>query len=381
LKIGYVIDRFPRASHDFLLQEILALQSRGVEVHVFSLGSPDGRIDETAAAMARVRIPVRYFSSDLASGLAANGMTASQARWVADLVMIRGIEHLHAHGATAPADITRQAGRLARVGYSFTAYADGLYEGADAPALREKIQDAKFAVTLNNFDRGHLLRICGADVARKLHRVPMGLNPKERPFASAEYHDSDSVLAVGPLVEKSGFTDLIESIAMLRDRGRLARLTIVGEGEFDATLREHIDRYRVGRQVRLIGSVSRSELTTLMRVHAALALPWASEDCDRALLANLVLEAMAVGLPVLSTELPGIRELIDDGMSGRVISARDPLWLAGVLETLFDSPVLREHMARRARSIVEWRFAASRNVSHLARLFSEAMAGKRVAAT
>ena len=186
LRIGYVIDRFPRASHDFLLQEILALQSRGVEVHVFSLGSPDGRIDETAAAMARVQIPVRYFSSDLASGLAANGMTASQARWVADLVMIRGIEHLHAHGATAPADIARQAGRLARVGYSFTAYADGLYEGADAPSLREKIQDAKFAVTLNNFDRGHLLRICGADVARKLHRVPMGLNPKERPFASAE---------------------------------------------------------------------------------------------------------------------------------------------------------------------------------------------------
>ena len=59
LKIGYVIDRVPRASHDFLLQEILALQSRGIEVHVFSLGIPDGRIDETAAAMARVRIPVR----------------------------------------------------------------------------------------------------------------------------------------------------------------------------------------------------------------------------------------------------------------------------------------------------------------------------------
>jgi glycosyltransferase involved in cell wall biosynthesis len=112
----------------------------------------------------------------------------------------------------------------------------------------------------------------------------------------------------------------------------------------------------------------------LMQAHTALVLPWVADDCDREELANVVLEAMAVGLVVLSTDVPGVRELIDDGMSGRVISPRDPLWLAGALETLFDSPELRGRMAARARSRVARMFSANRNVSQLGRLFVRTVA-------
>jgi glycosyltransferase involved in cell wall biosynthesis len=216
-------------------------------------------------------------------------------------------------------------------------------------------------------------------VAGKLYRIPMGINPEECQFADGDAHDSDSVLAVGPLVENSGFTDLIEAFGMLRDRGRMARLTIIGEGPYEATLRSQIDSRRLASRVHLMGGVSRSELATLMRMHTAMAIPWIADDHDRDLLANLVLEAMAIGLPVLSTDLPGIRELIDDGMSGRVIRPRDPRWLAGALETLFDSPEVREGLARQARSTVERRFDASRNVSHLMQLFFEVVARKRLA--
>ena len=96
-------------------------------------------------------------------------------------------------------------------------------------------------------------------------------------------------------------------------------------------------------------------------------------------MSNVVLEAMAVGLVVLSTEVPGIRELIDDGLSGRVISPRDPLWLAGALETLFDSPELRSRMASRARSKVMRLFSAPRNVSQLARLFGRTVSRQKIA--
>jgi glycosyltransferase involved in cell wall biosynthesis len=106
-----------------------------------------------------------------------------------------------------------------------------------------------------------------------------------------------------------------------------------------------------------------------------MVLPWVAEDRDRDGLANLVLEAMAAGLLVLCTDLPGVRELIDDGLSGRVLSPHDPAWLAGALETLFENPDLRERMARRARNKVEQHFAASRNVSHLVRLFAQAVTG------
>jgi colanic acid/amylovoran biosynthesis glycosyltransferase len=391
-RVGYVVDRFPRGSHGFVLQEILELESRGIDVHVFSLGMPDGRLDDTAFALARLQGPVCYFLTDAdagdsvpvestfgpdwsASDLTGNGMTSRAAHWIAQQVAARRIEHLHAHGAALATDVVREAGRLTGLGYSFTAHADGLHDGAK-PSIREKVFDAQFAVTLSDFDHGRLMRICGREAADKVHRIPMGVNPEECWFSEAESHDSDSVLAVGPLVEKSGFTDLIEAICILRDRGRVARLTILGEGAFEAELRALVDRCRLASNVQLIGSVSRRELAMLMRTHTVMALPWAADDGDRDVLANLVLEAMAGGLLVLSTDVPSIRELIDDGLSGRVISPRDPLGLAGALETLFDSPELRERMAWRARTKVELMFTARQNASHLASLFVEAAARK-----
>jgi colanic acid/amylovoran biosynthesis glycosyltransferase len=387
MRIGYVMDRFPRGSHGFVLQEILELESRGIAVEIFSLGRPDGRLDDIASALSRLRGPVHYYlgnTLDVANDTGWTGLddnlsdTAGAAQWVANLVASRGIEHLHAHGATLPADVTREAGDLAGLGYSFTAHANGLYEEANQLSLREKTEAARFAVAMRTVDHGRLLQICGNAVADKLYRIPMGINPDESRFADAECHDSDSVLAVGPLVENSGFTDLIDAFAMLRDRGRIARLTIVGEGPCEHELRAHIERLRLSTRVHLLGGVSRTELFTLMRVHTALAVPWVADDHERDVLANLVLEAMAVGLPVLATDLPGIRELIDDGMSGRVIRPHDPRWLAGALETLFDSREVREGLAHQARNAVEREFAASRNVSHLARLFFQAVSRNRL---
>ena len=400
LRIGYVMDRFPRGSHGFVLQEILELEARGVEVHIFSLDMPDGRIDDTACALARLRGPVRYFpeaglygtdTSSLDSLSMADSAaivafatsdpigSSSAAQWIANQVKARRIDHLHAHGASEPTDVAREASRLTGIGFSFTAHAEGLCEGVNEALLCEKVLDARFVVALSEFDHQHLLRICGPWATAKLHRIPMGVNTDEYRFSEAECHDSDSVLAVGPLVETSGFTDLIEAIGILRDRGRVARLTILGEGEFEETLRAQIDRCRLAARVQILGGLSRSELAMVMRTHTAMVLPWVADGRDRDVLSNVVLEAMAVGLVVLSTDVSGIRELIDDGLSGRVISPRDPLWLAGALETLFDSPELRARMAGRARSKVMRLFSAPRNVSQLARLFGRTVSRQKIA--
>jgi colanic acid/amylovoran biosynthesis glycosyltransferase len=395
VRVGYVLDRFPRGSHGFVLQEILELESRGVDVHIFSLGMPDGRLDDTAFALARLQGPVCYFladdtesddgvpdatkfTPDWITSESASAMTSRAARWIASQVAARRIEHLHAHGAAVATAVVREAGRLTGLGYSFTAHADGLHDGA-APSLREKVLDAQFAVTLSDFDQGRLLRICGRSAVDKVHRIPMGVDPDECWFSEAESHDSDCVLAVGPLVEKSGFGDLIEAIRILRDRGRVARLTILGEGPFEEALRDRIAQCRLESSVQLLGSVSHRELAMLMRAHTLMVLPWAADDGDRDVLANLVLEAMAGGLLVLSTDVPSIRELIDDGLSGRVLSPCDPLGLAGALETLFDSPELRERMTWRARTKVERMFTARQHASHLASLFMGAVARKPLA--
>jgi len=397
VRIAYVVDQFPRGSHGFLLQEILELESRGIDVHIFSLRMPEGRVDDTACALARLRGPVRYFSEmegfgnsdgpsidgafhytfaidSLGQARMGRGLAANAARWVANQVESRDIEHIHAHGATVATDVAREAARLSGRGYSFTAYADGLYEDANEPTLCDKVLNARFAVTLSDCDRRRLIKIGGASAASKVHRIPISVSPDDYRFSTAGRLDSDSILAIGPLVEKSGFTDLIEAVGILRDRGRVARLTILGDGEYEETLREQIERCRLAGRIQIVGGLSQGELGMLMQAHTALVLPWVADDCDREVLANVVLEAMAVGLVVLSTDVPGIRELIDDGMSGRVISPRDPLWLAGALETLFDSPELRGRMAARARSRVSRMFTASRNVSQLGRLFVRTVA-------
>jgi len=372
LVIGYVVDRFPRAAHDFVLQEILELQSLGIEVNVFSLDLPEGRIDDTAFALARLEHPVRYFAANAepVDGAAPAGIESRQAEWLASQATAARIDHLHAHSATAPIDVAREAARLTSLGFSFTARADGF--DVDGRSLREKIMDARFVVTPTDFERGRLLRLCGPEVARKLHRVPMGIDPKEYRFSEPECHDSNSVLATGPLVPASGFTDLIEAIAILRARGRVVPLTIVGEGELDETLRARIERDGLD-YVQLLSGASRSQLAMLMRMHTAVVVPWIGVNGDHDALPHVVLEAMAVGAVVVSSDLPGIRELIDDGLTGRVISPGDPVGLAGALETLFEYKDLRERMASRARAKVEKRFTAARNVSQLAGLFMDAV--------
>ncbi len=377
LKVGYVADRFPCASHGFVLQEILALQALGIDVEVFSLNTPDGRLDDTAMALGRLDRPVHYFAHAPHSGVAdASGLKSRQALWVASQIAARRIAHLHAHSATGPTDVAREAGQLAGIGYSFPAYADGLYDGADLPLLRRKIADGRFVVTLTDVNRGRLLRICGADVAGKLHRIPMGIDPSARRFCHPDAHDTSSVLAFGPLVRESGFADLVEAIAILRDRGRTIRLTIVGQGAFEPALRAQIDGLGLTDRV-LVLATAQTELITLMNAHTAMVLPWVTDDADRDVLASVVLDAMATGIVVLSTDFAPIRELIDDGVTGRVIDSCDPAWLAGALEGVFDSPDLRGRMAVQARTMVERQFTASRNVSRLARLFVKSAAGNR----
>jgi glycosyltransferase involved in cell wall biosynthesis len=396
LRIGYVSDRFPCANQGFVLQEVLGLRALGIDVEVFSLGVPNGRIDETAMALGRLDRPVRYFPGDPGFSEAAGcpwepdaaeqpeargdsasaGIRSRQALWLAAEVVARRITHLHAHSATVPTEIAREAGRLTGIGYSFTAYANGLYDGADVPLLRKKIEDGRFVVTLTDFNRGRLLRICGAEVADKLHRIPMGIDAAAHRFCHPELHDGNSVLAVGPLVLKSGFSDLVDAIAILRNRGRDTRLTIVGQGEFEHALRAQIQRCGLTDRVVLL-TETRADLIMLMKMHTAMVLPWAADDADRDILASVILDAMATGIVVLSTDFAAIRELIHDGVTGRLIDSCDPPWLAAALEGLFDSPKQRELMAVRARTTVELRFSASRNVSRLARLFVKSASGDR----
>jgi glycosyltransferase involved in cell wall biosynthesis len=354
-RIGCVLNRFPHLSQRLLLDEILELESRGVEVHLFFLQQVADRTSDPS----------------------------TNARWIASQVVANQIQHLHAHFATTAADVAREVRRLTGVTYSFTADMNGIYHHMmDLASLRAKIWDAEFVTTPNNVSRRLLVAVADSIAALKIHRIYPGVDLDRLRFHAEGGRDPNSVLAVAPLVERSGLADLLEAIRILADRRPAGvRLTIVGEGELEMDLRAKIASYELISRVTILRHVARSRLLTLMRTHALMALPYrfGSEDDADPLPAEL-LEAMAVGLPVISTPVRGISEVIQDGQSGRLITPEDSQWLAGALETMLDNHGVRMSMAKQARDSVENRFALSRNVSQFTRLLAGTAVGKKTIA-
>jgi glycosyltransferase involved in cell wall biosynthesis len=345
--VGYVLDRGAERLKP-VLDEILELERCGLDVHVFF-------VDRSLPG---------------------------HARWIAREVTARQIRHLHGHLATA--DVARHVKRLTHVGYSFTVVGSTLHEtGRDPSALRDHVREADFVITPSDVSRDHLLSVTGPGVADQVYRIYRGVAVERFPFCADAGRDADSVLAAGPLVQATGFEDLIDAIAILRDRRPAPiRLTIVGAGASVQKLKARIAARRLDDRVALLGGDAESglaaPLSNLMRTHSLMALPYRRlpGSCGGGV-PGVLLEAMAMGLPVVSTAVDGISEVIDDGWTGRLIAPREPHWLAGALETLLDNIRLRVHMATNARQEVERSFDQTRNVSELARLLSSAAAETR----
>jgi colanic acid/amylovoran biosynthesis glycosyltransferase len=342
--VGYVLDRGAERLKP-VLDEVLELERCGLAVHVFFVDR---------------RLP-------------------GHARWIAREVAARGIRHLHGHLATA--DVARHVKRLTHVGYSFTVVGSSLHDTArDPTALRDHVREADFVIAPSNVTRDHLLSMTGQSVASHLYRIYRGVNVERFPFCADAGRDADSVLAVGPLVQSSGFEDLIDAIGILRDRRPApVRLTIVGAGASVQKIKARIVSRRLDDRVALLGGDADSDLAAhrlqVMRTHTLMALPYRRlpGSCGNGV-PGVLLEAMATGLPVVSTAVDGISEVIADGWTGRLIAPRQPHWLAGALETLLDNTRLRVRMATYARQEIERSFDETRNVSELARLLSSAAA-------
>lgn len=348
--IGYVLNR-DVAHLKPVLDEILELERFGFDVHVFFVD--------------------RNFPG--------------YARWIAHEVSERRIEHLHAHLATV--DVARHVKRLTHIGYSFTlAGPNPFAAGPDLTSLRDHAREADFVVAPSETSRRELLSAMGPAMVGRVFRIYRGVDVERFPFSPEAGRQADAILAAGPLVQASGFDDLIDAIAILRDRRpERIRLTIAGAGPSAPKLKATITARHLEDRVELVAADNESNthptLTDLMRVHAIMALPYRRlpGSCDGAVPAVL-LEAMAMGLPVVSTSLDGMREIIDDGWNGRLITPRQPHWLAGALETLLDNVRLRVRIATNAREDVEQSFNQAVNASELARLLSMAAVEHRTCA-
>lgn len=375
-RIGYVAKVFPRLSETFVVTELLAHEAAGLDIEIFSL-RPSSDLG-AHAAHARLRAPMTHLPTairvgalldeiELARGFDHADEVLREARdehprelvqmlRLAWLVRERGIGHLHVHFANVAARVTRLAARLAQVPYSVTTHAkDIFHDDVEPEMLRRILGDAAAVVTVSDYNVAHLRTVC-PEVAPRLHRVYNGIELERFTF-SEPAERPPLIVAVGRLVEKKGFGDLVAACALLRAEGRRFECRIVGGGALEADLRASISRLGLDDVVTLVGPASQEVVRAEISAAAALAAPCiVGTDGNREGLPTVVLEAMALGTPCVATDVTGIPEVLHDGRTGLAAAQHDPAGLAAGLGGLLDDADLRVRLATAARRLIEQHF-------------------------
>lgn len=400
LVVGYVVRKFPVLSETFILNEMLALEAKGVEVHVFPLaptrdprfhkglcqlqatihyvpGSGDLRSLLRYARRQARRHPRRYrrrLLGVLATGKPVLLWRFLQASWVAERARKVGARHLHAHFANRTATVAQQASHLIGVPFSFTAHAFDVFRHADERVIRRKMAEARFTATVSEYNVDFLETLANGSKPR-IELVRNGIDMDRFAPPPAPPAPPFTILAVARLVEKKGLPILIDACRILRDRGHDFRCEIVGKGRLRATLERMIRESELRDRVHLVGPLPQHEILEHYHRAHVVALPAiVGSDGNREGLPVSIVEALACGVPVVSTRVTGIPEAVRDGVNGLMVPEGDPVALAEALERLMTDPGLLPRLQSAARESVRHEYEQGHTASRLLELFREAVA-------
>lgn len=391
LSLGYVMRDYPVLYHATVLNEIRVLRELGYPVRVFSLLEPDekerrGGLPETfptatycwasrasrvAVARANHRIVARVglmtyrraYRLARAGGLVGNVSAFARLAHHADEQRRAGVTHFHAHWATEAATTALVFSWLTGLPFSFTAHAYDIFR---APQFFDlKLAQARFAVTVSEYNRRYIVEKFGPGHPEKVHVIYPLIDLATFPLRARPVEAEPRILSVGRLTEYKGFAYLLDACRILRDRGLRFTCQIVGQGEEEAALRETIARLGLEDRVELLGALPHEDIPGLLERASVFALPCViGSNGDRDGMPLVLIEAMARGVPVVSSDLIGLPELVRDG-AGFLASPGDSVALADALEkVLLLSPEEQEAMGRAGRAIVK-QFDATRGVDHL----------------
>ena len=302
------------------------------------------------------------------------------------------VEHVHAHWASYPATAAYVVARILGIPYSVTAH---VYDATLIRSLmREKIRRASFVVTCNAWSAQRLAELAPEACSRivlNYHGVTLErFAPEGRERASAP-GDAFKIFSCGSLYPRKGFPVLLEACRRLRERGRAVHCTILGEGPERARLERFIAEHDLHACVALLGAQPHREVLRQYReadlfVLACMTdyLGWREIFSDPLLLLevglaipfrpitdgipNVLVEAMAKGLPVVSTTVAGVPELVEHERTGLLVPEQDPAALATAIERLMDDPALRRTLGGNARADICQRFDRRKNIQDLVRI-------------
>ena len=399
-RISYVIGTYPQLTTTFIDREISALIASGIDVRIVAMRRPPQPPAESQLALAErtdyvlpprpfrliasqlswlLRRPATYLHA-LAFLLSRRHEHGSRLRTVAHFLMgadvarrlrSRADSRLHAHFADRAAIVAYVAGRLLGTGYSLTAHANDIY--LRPSMLPMKIGASRVTITCTQYNVEYLQGRLPPNAAAKVRRIYHGLELDRYANLERVATDEPVVVSVGQLKEKKGLRHLVDAMALLRDRGIRASCRIIGEGPLRDELAAQITARGLDGAVELLGALPHDAVLRHYAEATIFTLPCVvATDGDRDGIPNAILEAMAAGIPVISTPTSGIPEVVRDDDTGLLVPVADGTALADALERLVREPELRSRIGEAGRAFVVDAFDVHRNAER----FLEAIDGR-----
>jgi colanic acid/amylovoran biosynthesis glycosyltransferase len=395
--IAYLVNRYPAVSHTFIRREIAAIEAGGTPVLRYSIRAVDGALPDPldAAEVGKTRVvlsgagrllwaivlmkithPIRVLR---ATGLAwsmARKAGRQRLRYVAYLVEAawlvrdwerRGVKHVHAHFGTNPAAVARLARAMGGPPYSFTVHGPDEFDAPGAIDLAGKIADAAFVAAISDYGRSQLMRWADWDDWPKICVVRCGLDADFIAAETVPISDAARLCYVGRLSAQKGLPVLIDAVAQISAAHPDLRITIVGDGPLRADLEARAKALGVAHHLEFVGAASNAEVRKHLTAARALVLPSFAEG-----LPVVIMEALALGRPVVATAIAGIPELVDAENGWIVPAGNADAFAAAMVAALSASPQELTVMGAVGRQRVAERHDAGTNAATLAALIGPA---------
>ena len=401
MKLAYFVNQYPKVSHSFIRREILALEQLGYTIERFSLRTDKDELadplDQDELTKTRYILsekPLQIISAILKTFIASPllFLTGIKTAFTIGLRSERGvllhiiylieacilvqweksaqIDHIHAHFGTNSTTVVMLAYLMGGVGYSFTVHGPEEFDKPEFIHLGKKIHHCRFVVAISSYGRSQLFRWIPASEWPKVKIIRCGLDAaflNTEPLASLE--TSRQLLCIGRLCEQKGQLLLLEAIKQLHDEGVNCQLILAGDGPMRKEIELRIADYKLEGVVEITGWISSEQVKSLLCESRGMVLPSFAEG-----LPVVIMEALALRRPVISTYVAGIPELIQTGKNGWLVPPGDVSKLkSAIMELLDASAVDLEKMGQQGFDAVLAQHDAEKEAGKLAQLFSGAL--------
>ncbi|WP_144173314.1 glycosyltransferase [Pseudomonas sp. Kh13] len=396
MRIAYFINQYPKVSHSFIRREILALERQGIEVQRIALRGWDAELQDAEDASERdktryvLRSGIKGLLIPTLQVLRAQPRRFFQALWLALRLGLRAdrawpyhliylaeacqvlqwlqageAKHVHAHFGTNSTEVAMLANVLGGPAYSFTVHGPEEFDKPQFLHMGEKVRRAAFVAAVSSYGRSQLFRWVAYDQWAKVKVVHCGLERSFHEVAPVSLPTAPRLVCVGRLCEQKGQLLLLEAARLLAARSIAFELVLAGDGEMRGQIEALIARHGLQQQVRITGWISSAQVREEILAARALVLPSFAEG-----LPVVIMEAMALRRPVLTTYVAGIPELVRPGENGWLFPAGAVDELAQAMADCLAQPAeVLQHMGEAARQRVLQRHDIDTEAARLAGYF------------